>query len=249
MLCPIGTAPFYGGCKQIVSNINGLSVSVQYYLDVIWNPDGLFINYISYIFTQFIELVDQTVSSDCNVCRKMIDIAERNESASELIGVVGVEINAKCDYGLALTQLVSIRGKEIDVHINGLTVLTLLVRSDEQPVSKIRHGIIQKGDSVKCKPNYMYALLFEDIKCPRLELHYTELELFSKTKTREKDIFASFFRSSEKQKDVSKVSVCLETYFSEMSLNRAQLSDCKSNVLILHAELIYLTLSKNILFV
>ena len=223
----------------MVSKINGLIISVQYYLDVIWNPDGLITDYGTYISTQFLELLD--LNSDCSICRKMIEMTGGNESA--LIFVVTVKFNAKCDYGLALTQLVNIRGKEIEVHINGLAVLTLLVRSDEQPISKIIHPSFQTiyFDS-SCKPDH--ALLFDDMICPRLELSFTELELFPETKLREKDIFASFFMSNEIQENVSRVSVCLETYFSAMSLNRAKLSDCKITLLILHAEIIFLTVSR-----
>ena len=241
MFCPIGTAPFYGGCKQLVLKINGLFISVQYYLDVIWNPDGLITDYVNHVSTQFLELLD--LNTDCIICRKMIEMTGGNESASALIFVVTVKFNAKCDYGLALTQLVNIRGKEIEVHINGLAVLTLLVRSDEQPKSIIIHQSLQTiYFESSCTP--AYALLFEEMICPRLELKSTELELFSETKLREKDIFASFFRRSGIQENVSRVYVCLETYFSAMSLSRAKLSDCKVTLLILQTELILLTISK-----
>ena len=214
-------------------------INVQYYLDVIWNPDGLFTDYAVYIYTKFMELVD--LDSDCDVCRKMIDITKGNESASELILVVTVEITAKCDYGLALTQLASIRGKEIEVHENGVAVLALLVRSDEQPMIKISQGSFQTiyFESSNCDPDY--ALLFEDMICPRLELSYTELELFPETKLREKDIFSSFFGSNKTQENVSRVSVCLETYFSAMSFNRAEPSDGKMTQLMLLVDLIVLS--------
>ena len=225
----------------MVSKINGLVISVQYYLDVIWNPDGLITDYSNYISTQFLELLD--LNSDCTICQKIIETTGGNKLASALIFVVTVKFNAKCDYGLALTQLVNIRGKEIEVHINGLAVLTLLVRSEEQPISKIIHKSSQTiyFDS-SCTPDY--ALLFEDMICPRLELNHTELELFSELKLKEKAIFASFFRNSEIQENVSRVSVCLETYFSAMSLNRANLFDCKITLLILKAELMFIIESK-----
>ena len=225
----------------MVSRINGLVISVQYYLDVIWNPDGLFTDYVYYISTQFLELLD--LSSGCNVCRKMIDMTEGNKSASDLILVIAAEFSAKCDYGLALTQLVNIRGKTIEVHIDGKAALTILVRSDKQPIPFLLQGSFQTlfMDS-SCFPDY--TLLFEEMICPRLELNYTELELFSNTKHREKDIFASFFRNSETQENITRVSVCLETYLAAMSLNRANLSDRKTTLPMLQAELIFLTVSK-----
>ena len=242
MLCPIGTAPFYGRCKQLVSKIYGLVINVQYYLDVIWNPDGLFTDYAVHIYTQFMELVD--LDPDCDVCQKVIDMTKADESESDLILVVTVEFTAKCDYGLALTQLASVRGKMIEVHLNGVPVLALLVRSDEQPITKINQGSSQTiyFYNSKCEPDH--ALLFEDMLCPRLELNYTDIELFPETKLREKDIFSSFFGRNKTQANVSRVSVCLETYFSAMSFNRAERSDGKMTQLMLLAGLIVFSAGK-----
>ncbi|MEW8546852.1 MAG: hypothetical protein AB2693_25335, partial [Candidatus Thiodiazotropha sp.] len=234
--CPIGTAPFYGRCKQLVSTINGLKISVQYYLDVIWNPDGLFTDYAYYIFERFLELVN--LNPDCDICRKMIDMTKGKESESELILVIALNFTTKCDYNLALRQLSNMRGKVIEVRVNGASVLTLLVRSDEQPTSDIRQGSLRTiffPRSMRCSADY--TLFFEEMICPHVELQYTELELLSQAKTREKDIFASFFKGSWPQQTVSKVHVCLETYISVMSLNCALPTEGKMTLQILPAVL------------
>ena len=243
MRCPIGTAPLYGRCKQLVSKINGLIINVQYYLDVIWSKFGDVTDYGSSIYTHFMKLLD--LNKGCYVCQKILDVTEGNESASDLVLVISIEFEEKCNYSLALTKLSDVRGKVFDVYADGLSLLMLLVRSDEQPTPLISGPSLQTifhHKPHRCNPDY--ALLFEDMICPWLELNYTELELIPEAKNKEKLIFASFFWSSLTQQNLPRVSVCLKKYITMLSLNCAVPSDGKMTLKVLPAILFVLTVNQ-----
>lgn len=195
-------------------------------------------------YAQFIETVG--LNSNCEVCQKIIDM--NDNSTSDLILVVTLKFNSMCDYGLALTKLADMQGRVIEVRYNRTTVLTLLVQSDKQPSTLLswpgsqnifydKHGNCKAGNT----------LSFDDIACPRLELNYAELEMFSLTKNQERDIFASFFLDTGSDQNVTKVSVsvCLDKYISVMSqLNQAASSDDKVAVQVLSAILVVLTVTE-----
>ena len=237
MWCPIGTAPIYGKCKQLVSKINGLAVDVEFYLDIIWNKTSLTTfhehNTIwSLIYAQFVELAD--LNPNCEICRKRIYLAENSDP--DLILVVTFKFSSECEYGLALAQAADMRGKVIVTHINRTLTVTLFVRSDKQaPKWQHSHTVLSYNPN-GCEANFMFS--FDDITCPRIELIYAEKELFSPVKNKEKDIFASFFMASGEEQNVKRVSVCLDDYISAMSaVNCAPLYNGKFSVQTLLAEL------------
>ena len=236
-MCPIGTAPFHGRCKQLVLKVNGLHIRIKYYLDLIWNQTSLFTdygqNYIGKeIYTRFIELLD--LNSNCRFCQQRLDLTEEN-STSDLILLVSLAIESGCDYALLLTKLADMRDKTIEVDINRTTVLTLLVRSDKQPPKETTYvgpkTIFWRGFGF-CRA--FQWLLFDDMTCPRLELYKRELELFSPNDKKKRDAFASFFTSNGTEQNLTKVFVCLDTYISVMSqLNDAWQIDGKILILFL----------------
>ena len=219
-MCPIGTAPFHGRCKQLVSKVTGLIIGVQYYLDMIRNQTHLFTDYgQDYIwqelFTRLTELVD--VNSNCRLCQKRLDSTEEN-STSDFIFIVIIKIKSGCDYGLLLTKLADMQDKAIEIVINSTTVLTILVRSGVQPSTLSMHAgpqTIFSRYSDYCTAAYL--LSFDDINCPRFEIHYKELEILSPSDKKEREAFASFFIRNGTEKNVTRVFVCLDTYMSVMS--------------------------------
>ena len=249
MWCPFGTTPVYGRCKQLVSKLNNFVVSVQVYLDVIWNQTSLFTfneheTISSVIYERFLELAD--LNSKCEICRKIIDVPENSGSDLRLVLVITFEFKPDCEYGLVLAKVADTRGKKIEIHINRTAVLTLLVRSDEQPPT------VYTSERIQIVPFYKtyfpchvdFRLLFDDITCPRIELNYAEIELFSQSQNKEKDIFASFFIGSGTEQNMTRVPVCLDTYISAMSFNCATLSYGKWSVQILLVQFFILAVIK-----
>ena len=241
-MCPIGTAPFYGRCKQLVSKIYGPVIRVRYYLDVIQNQTSLFTDLEigsigEAVFSNFIELLD--LNSNCKHCRKNIDIAENN-SSSDFILTVTLEVKQGCHYDLVLKKLIDMRDKVVKAVFNRTTILTLSVRSDKQPSTSGPEPIFERNlDSCWV----VYTLSFEDMTCPRIDLNYAELETFSHSDKKGKDAFASFFRGNGTEKSVTRVPVCLDTYISVMSkINSALPTYGKMTIQFLPALLYLLTI-------
>lgn len=87
------------------------------------------------------------------------------------------------------------RGKVTEIFINGAAMLELLIRSDKR-LHKERNGNLQIYESMDtfdrlCTDDFSVA--FADMVCPRVELSYAELELFTSTDDQGKYIYASFF--------------------------------------------------------
>lgn len=208
---------------------------MQVNLDIIWNQTSLFTFYendtiLSLIHEKFIEMAD--LNSKCDICRKIIDVPENSGSDLRLVLVVTFEFNPDCDYGLALAKVADMRDKTIEIHFNHTAVLTLSVRSDEQPATAYYSEMLQSvpfyKDYFPCAVDFWLSL--DDITCPRIQLNYAERELFSQAQNREKDMFASFFIGSGTEQNITRVSACLDTYTSAMSLNHAPLSYSKLSV-------------------
>ena len=83
MLCPFGTASVYVRCKQLVTKIERFILSIEVYLENIWNETNLFPQNDSdtigeEICAQFMETL--ALSSGCRICqKKKTDSCERKE--------------------------------------------------------------------------------------------------------------------------------------------------------------------------
>ena len=227
--------------------MNGFVVSVQFYLNIMWNQTSIFPfqnndTMWSVIYAQFLELAD--INTKCEVCKKIIDLTENTDS--DLILVVTFKFNLECDFRLALAKVAGMQGKLIEIHINGAVVLTLLVLSGKQPSKLYESEGLQTvlyHSHGACDPSY--ALSFDDITCPRLMLKYSEIQVITHTGNKEKDIFASFFMGNMTEQNMTRVSVCLDDYVSAMSLNRASTSDySKMDVQVMLMQLLVLTVNK-----
>ena len=244
MWCPIGTAPFYGRCKQLVSKINGLAVDVGFYLDILWNQTSLFTFHgqdtiWSLIFAQFIEIAG--LKLNCDICQKVIYLTESSEP--DLVLALTFKFNLQCEYGLALAKVADMRGKVIEIHINHTVTVTLFVRSDKiSPTWQWLNMVFYDTTPAECIPHF--TLSFEEITCPKIELINTDFELFPPAKSKERDIFTTFFMGSGSEQNVTRVSVCLDNYISAMTLNCAPLSYRKKSVQMLLIQLFVLAVIK-----
>ena len=220
LMCPIGTAPFHGRCKQLVSKVTGLEIGIQYGLDMIRNQTSLFTDYgqdyiWQEIFTQFTKLLD--LNSNCQFCNQRLETTEEN-STSDFIFEIIIKIKSGCDYGLLLTKLADMQDKAIEIVINSTTVLTILVRSNVQPsIISLYDGPQTIFSRFLDFCSSVYSLSFDDINCPRFEIHYKDLELLSSSDKKEREAFASFFMRNGTEKNDTRVFVCLDTYMSVMS--------------------------------
>ena len=191
----------------------------------------------SLVFAKFIELAD--LKSNCEICQKIIYLTGSSEP--DLVLAFTFRFNLQCEYGLALAKVADMRGKVIQTHINHTVTVTLFVRSDKQPPTWQRLNIVfYDTDTSPAKCISDFTLSFEEITCPKIELIYTDIELFPPAKNKEKDIFATFFVGSGSEQNVTRVSVCLDNYISAMTLNCAPLSYRKKSVQMLLIQLFVL---------
>ena len=218
--------------------MNGYVVNIQFYLDIVRNQTDLLTDHENdtiwnMIYAQFMELAD--LNSNCEVCQKMIDLAEN--STSTLVLVITFKFNPECDYSLALAKVAYMRGKLIEIHNNGAVVLTLFVQSDKQPYKVYKQQSLQTvmhHNPSNCVPSS--TLPFDDITCPHVMLNHTEIELLSHTENTKKEIFAAFFMGNGTEQNVARVSVCLDNYISSMSVNQVQPSFDKTGVQMMLTE-------------
>lgn len=240
MLCPFGKAAFNGRCKQMVSEINGLLIRVEYCLDIIRHSASPLTNYGndvigSVIYLNFLKLLNLTAT--CEVRRIQIhDRTEGIESLSVLSFAVNVKFTTECDYSLAFAKLSNMRGEVIEIEINGTAVLMVSVRSDNHifPMGtypKIFDLYFKKG-------GLPVTISLDDMNCQRVELKYTDLQLFSHSDIKKRSTFASFFLVSTAEETVTRVSVCLDKYTFAMSqINRAAPSHGRMTLHVLQALL------------
>ena len=207
---------------------------MEFYLDIIWNQTSLFTFHRrgiiwSLIYEQFIELAD--LNSNCEVCHKRIHLTVNSDP--DLVLNVTFKFNSECEYGLVLAKMADMRGKVIEIHINRTVTVTLFVRSDKQPPKwQKSQTVLYHNDC-----NSHFTLSFDDIFCPRIELIYTEIELFP-DEDNKKDIFGSFFMGSEAEQNVTRVFVCLDNYISATSaVNSAPLYNGNFSVQMLLIQL------------
>lgn len=137
------------------------------------------------------------------------------------------------------------RDKVIETHVNRTVTVTLLVRSDKQPPKWQQLETVFYDPVVRpttCVP--YFTLSFDDITCPKIELIYTDTELFPPAKNKEKDIFASFFMGSGSEQNITRVTVCLDNYISAMSRNCALLSYRRKSIQMLLIQLFVLKVTR-----
>ena len=221
---------------------------MEYCLDTIANSASPITNYGSdvigkLIYLQFLKLLNLTAG--CEICQIQIyDYTEGIKSMSVLSFVVAVQFTPECDYGLAFAKLSNMRGKLIKIDVNETTVLMVSVRSDNYtfPMGtypKIFEQNFKKGG----RP--VTVSLEDGMTCPRVELTYTDQELFSHSDIKRRIAFASFFVGSGAKETVARVSICLDEYnFAMSQINRAATSDGRMTLYALTAVLSGLALFK-----
>ena len=188
------------------------------------------------IYLQFLKVLNLTAG--CNVCQIQIhDHTEGIKSISLLSFVVVVQFTTECDYALAFAKLSNMRGKAIEINVNGTTVLMVSVRSDNYTFPMgIYPKIFEQNFKKGGRP--VTVSLEDGMICPRVELTYTDLELFSHSDIKRRIAFASFFGGSGAKETVARVSMCLDTYTLAMSqINRAAPSNGRMTLYVLTAVL------------
>lgn len=247
MLCPFGTAAFYGRCKQLVSKINGLHIKVDYHLDIIWNATRYFSNYGNgavWKETSLQLLMLLNINSICEISYILIVNYTEGSTSTPIIGfVIVLELTTECDYGMTFTKLSDMHGKVIEINVDGTAMLKLLVQADKQNYPK--HGYHILFEHIFKPGEQAITVSLDDMSCPRVELNYLDLELLSYTDIKKRTAFASFFLGSTAEQTDARVVTCLDKYIFVMSqISRAAPSAGKITLQMLPAILSMFTLLK-----
>ena len=222
LTCPYGQKPYYGTCKSIALQSNGLGVEVSFSLTAVPDKSTLQLSNFSIEgLDAFAETIYKRTRSSlglkpskCDYCQADIDVDDEY--------VVDVNVNilfyttAECQLEHIIEQSTRLLGKHIDVKVGRNDNILLHVGLGNfyqtYPVPGRRHiRSISKGGVAKCANSFSVD---KHEYCPEISLKVWENELLQDANKR--SIFLSHFDNNVPGKR-NTTTVCLKKYLVTMA--------------------------------
>ena len=220
--CPFGTEPYFGQCKEFLTQSDGIAIQVHYNLEILWNSSNLTVeDFNAYnetslglkVFAKVQQLIGSSkrVCYPCsvNVLKYSDDIAETSKIQYHFLA----STNTACQLGDLYKRLINVLNKEFTINTERSQFLTLRVTLDKRANDEVlstMHKVIYYEKKQTCLPAYIVK---DENYCPEIELLYIEIESLVKTGRMAK----TFEYDDEAIHENKTVYVCLDDVNFDMS--------------------------------
>ena len=204
---------------------------IPYYLDTQSNQTSLYMNLNDSrqteiagqaIFNTFLDV--SNFKGICEVDDVEVRQTATNNSLTGFTLRAIVVLDTTCDFTTALERSVDVIGKTISVSLGDDDLLDLKINLDRQAeyIDKSSRRIFTSIREPSIVRRFRVYTLDTDIYCPRIEMSYYDLSLFSVVQYREKRRFESLLKEIGVNNEIRSTYMCLDNYVQFMSkLNKS----------------------------
>ena len=221
LLCPFGSAAWYGTCVALAIETQGLTVSINYMLELKWTdasatgqevylPEDETLGEL--IQDNFLKVFNVKLKK-CRYCRLHVLISERNKTQLPESVMLSITLftNSRCQLESIFDKFSTIFGKVIEVPVNE-SVLVSVVILEKRRSSDVKGMKLAYWNKV-CPQ--MYILDKEKI-CPEVEVSSS----FLKSKIKDTRVLSGIMSVSNNQTDLrddTTIKLCWDDYVSMMT--------------------------------
>ena len=225
LLCPFGSAAWYGSCIDIAIETQGLAVSIIYKLELKWKdsnssgqrfkPEDKTLGELTQ--ESFLEVFNVKLKR-CRHCRLNVRISERDKTQLPEVVLLHLNLftNSQCQLDSIFDKSTTIIGKVIEVPVNE-SVLVSVVSLEKRLLSVKGMKIIYRFFKTPCNPIYH---MDTDKVCPEVEVSASVL----KSKIKDVSVLSGIMGLSGNQTDLpdnTTIKLCWDDYVSMMTKSYA----------------------------
>ena len=223
--CPFGSAAWYGSCIDIAIETQGLTVSINYKLELKWKDLSVPGQHSSLPEEETLgELIQESFLKAFNVklkklkmcrhCRLNVWISERNNTQLPEAALLHLNLftNSQCQLDAIFDKSTTIIGKVIEVPVNE-SVLVSVVRLEKRLSSVKGMKITYRFLVTPCNPIYH---IDKEKVCPEIEVSSPVL----KSKIKDVNVLSGIMGLSGNQTDLpdnTTIKLCWDNYVSMMT--------------------------------
>ena len=219
LLCPFGKEPIYGRCEEYFSLIDGMALSINYNITIIWNLSSISASNINdfdnYEFGQKLNSKFKNViglnRKKCYLCKTVLSTNDLEilESTTLQYSLVS-STTPGCSLETLYKNSFSARNRNIRVDMGGSAFLTAKLAFDKRSFNEI--GATRKTVFIYERRDICLAVhVIRDKYCPAIQVKYSEIKTLGNTSRMAENLD---YKAST---DDDLVTVCLDDYDFDMS--------------------------------
>ena len=216
LICPFPKTPFYGTCIQLVKNILGLTVHINFKLTVLGNVSAPHVNENKFETAKALHnaFSIELKNAKCLFCN--MTVMRQFESVAtplQFYILPAVYTTSQCQYH-HITKLVSdVLAKEIKVTMPGKSSLSVRANIDKRSGSQIQSvaEYLYRGSTVICHKTTDYRVR-SGMFCPQIEIDRSEMSYYVERAGKSKR--ALFEEGKIEEVSYGSIRICKDEYFA-----------------------------------
>ena len=219
LLCPFGKEAIYGKCEEYFSLIDGMALSINYNITIIWNLSSISASNINdfdnYEFGQKLNSKFKNViglnRKKCYLCETGLSTNDQEilESTTLQYSLVS-STTPGCSLETLYKTAISAQNRNIKVDMGGSAFLTAKLTLDKRSRNEI--GAARKTGFIYERRDICLAVhVIRDKYCPAIQVKYSEIKTLGNTSRMAENL------DYKVSTDDDLVTVCLDDYDFDMS--------------------------------
>ena len=217
LICPFTKTPFYGTCIQLVRNISGLTVDINFKIRFLedWEMSDLNASE-SQIGQAIYNAFSKSIGlkrTKCIMCYLYVKRQSGSEATSpQLYLTAEIYTTSHCQFDRFIELVSAVLAKEIKIIWPGKSILPFRVSIDritDKSTAKIMYG----QNLIFCPRGYAY-MMQNEMFCPQIEIERSEMASFTERAGKTQRWLFEDEEGKMNNSSNGSIRICLDEYFA-----------------------------------